>query len=55
MVAGDEKGFYDVMVKADQAMNEAKKEGKGGIRFYESVEDKRDEEFTYERMKRSND
>lgn len=55
MVARDEKGFYDVMVKADQAMHEAKKEGKGGIRFYESVEDKRDEEFTYERLKRSND
>ena len=30
MIAEDEKGFYDIMVKADQAMHQVKKEGKGG-------------------------
>ena len=55
MIAEDEKGFYDIMVKADQAMHQVKKEGKGGVRFYESVTDKEDDIFTYERLKELND
>ena len=55
MITAEEKGFYDIMVKADQAMHRVKEEGKGGIRFYESVADESDESFSYERLKRSND
>ena len=55
LIAEDEKGFYDIMVKADQAMHQVKKEGKGGVRFYESVTDKEDDIFTYERLKELND
>ena len=55
MIAAGETGFYDIMVKADQAMHQVKDEGKGGFKFYESVVDKENGDFTYERLKASND
>lgn len=55
MIAAGEKSFYDIMVKADQAMQQVKKRGKGGFTFYEAVTDKEDDSITYERLRRSND
>ena len=53
-LAGEgERNFSDIIVKANQALLQVKKSGKGGILFYEAVEDKENGSISYDYLKQA--
>lgn len=53
-LAGEgETTFSDIIVKADQALHQVKTSGKGGILFYEAVEDKEKSSISYDYLKQA--
>ena len=53
-LAGEgERNFSDIIVKANQALLQVKKSGKGGILFYEAVEDKDNGCISYDYLKQA--
>lgn len=53
-LAGEgERNFSDIIVKANQALLQVKKSGKGGILFYEAVKDKENGSFSYDYLEQA--